>query len=149
MNAARIMKSLGMNRDFNRTEREVITNMQGGMILNAAKIWDGTGYNIKKFVKKSDANGDEITTLLLKLSELEVKHEVTIKNVKKWRNKLVAHLDNNINSTLFNNFDGDVADIQAMLKDVADFVSTASWYPEKNRPMKFLDYDQIERDLRL
>ena len=55
---------------------------------------------------------------------------------------MVAHLDNDLTTIQrFNEFDGDVADIQRMLQEVADLVTRAFWYPEKNRPMKFLDYD--------
>lgn len=150
MNAARIMKALAMDRSFNRTERELVTNLQCGMIINTAKVWDITGYNIEKFVNRSGATDDEKQELLGKISDLKERYQTTIQSVKKWRDKLVAHLDNNMNTLQkFDEFNGDVVDIQRMLQDVANLVSGASWYPEKNRPMKFLDYDQIKKELRL
>ncbi|MFZ2126518.1 MAG: hypothetical protein WAV04_03340 [Candidatus Microsaccharimonas sp.] len=150
MNAARIHKSLAMDREFNRTERELITYSQGVMIINAAKIWDRTGYNIEKFIRQSNAKDDEKGRLLKGALKIKTGHRVTIDKVKLWRNKLIAHLDKDMNTTeQFNEFDGDVSDIQMMIQDVADLVSSASWYPEKNRPMTFLDYDQIKSELKL
>lgn len=151
MNAARIIKSLGLSRKYNRTEREVIAFAQLALIVNSAKIWDKSGYNIRRFIDRKDINETERQKLINKLKEIEKTHNETITHILKWRHELAVHLDNDLTTMKkFSEFDGsEIAEIQKMLHGVAKFVSSASWYPPKNRPMPFLDYEQIERELRL
>lgn len=151
MNAARIIKAIALlnEKPISETGFQVLHAVNTAMIINSAKIWDKSHFSLERFVKRKGILEAERVKLMEDVEELRRKHQKAITDVFKWRNELVAHLSKAMTSEDFKQYEGDIAEIQSMLKDVAELVARASWYPADKIPMKFLDYATIQNELRV
>jgi hypothetical protein len=152
LTAARIIKSMALQgtRMLTETEEYLIRFTQAEMISNAAKIWDkqSNSLNIERFVNNLAIPDSEKLNIEAELSKIKIKYAKTIKDNLEWRHNLGSHLNRKINSSRFNQFSGEVRDLQAMLREILYLVENISIFPE-DRITKILDYSQICIDLNL
>lgn len=152
MNSARIIRVLTENREYNLTERQLVTNCESELILCCLKLWDtdSRSYSLKCYVEIHSelTKYEDKENKLEELNLLESKYKKVIDSLRTFRNKQIAHLDP-MSWESFMGVSGGLKDIQNMLQEITHYLNSLPWLEGKELLGGFLEYDQIEADLRI